>query len=68
MILIVIVQKQKLSIYQVKFVKANKNLVCHSFKHLWDILRRKINQGHPPIQTVAELETALHQEWALMIQ
>ena len=32
-------------------------------EHLWDILGRKIHEITPPVQTLAELEAALHQEW-----
>ena len=32
----------------------------HPTEHLWNILRRKIHQRNPQIQTVPELEAALH--------
>ena len=32
-------------------------------EHLWDILGRKIREITPPVQTLLELEAALHREW-----
>ena len=32
-------------------------------EHLWDILGRKICEITPPVQTLLELEAALHREW-----
>lgn len=32
-------------------------------EHLWDILGRRVRRRDPPVQTVAELDAALHQEW-----
>ena len=37
-------------------------------KDPFDILGLKIQQRNPPIQTVAEREAALNQEWALVPQ
>ena len=33
-------------------------------EHMWDTHEGKFHQRNPPIQIVAELEAALHQEWA----
>ena len=32
-------------------------------EHLWDILGRLIREITPPVQTLLQLEAALHQEW-----
>lgn len=32
-------------------------------EHLWDFLGRKIREITPPVQTLLELEAALHREW-----
>lgn len=37
-------------------------------EHLWDILGRRIRRRDPPVQTVAELDAALHQEWQQVSQ
>ena len=37
-------------------------------EHLWDILGRKIREITPPVQTILELEAALHQEWQQISQ
>ena len=34
----------------------------------WQAIGRKIHQRNPPIQTVAELQAALYQEWVLVTQ
>ena len=42
--------------------------VFNPIEHLGNIVGRKIHQRNPPIQTVAEREAALPQEWALVPQ
>ncbi|KAK7097775.1 hypothetical protein V1264_004706 [Littorina saxatilis] len=32
-------------------------------EHIWDILGRRIQALQPPVQTLCELEAALHREW-----
>ena len=32
-------------------------------EHLWDILGRRLRQRDPPVQTLNELATALHEDW-----
>ncbi|KAK7106329.1 hypothetical protein V1264_017595 [Littorina saxatilis] len=32
-------------------------------EHVWDILGRRIQALQPPVQTLRELEAALHREW-----
>lgn len=37
-------------------------------EHIWDMLGRRVRQRDPPVQTVRDLEAALHQEWARLPQ
>ena len=37
-------------------------------EHIWDMLGRRFRQRDPPVQTVRDLEAALHQEWARLPQ
>ena len=37
-------------------------------EHLWDILGRKIREITPPVQTLLELEAALHRKWQQISQ
>ena len=39
-----------------------------TIEHPWNSIGRKIHQRNQPIQTVAELQAALYQEWVLVTQ
>ena len=39
------------------------SLDLNPLEHLWDILGGKIREITPQVQTLLELEAALHQEW-----
>ena len=40
----------------------------NSIEHIWDMLGCRVRQRYPPIQTVCNLELALHQEKARLPQ
>jgi transposase len=37
-------------------------------EHIWDMLCRRIQAGEPPVQTIRQLEAALHREWQQLSQ
>ena len=37
-------------------------------EHIWDMLGRRIQAREPPVQTVRQLEAALHREWKQLSQ
>lgn len=37
-------------------------------EHVWDIIGRKVRERAPPVQTLDELDNALHQEWLQLPQ
>ena len=49
------------------YIMASLQVELNPNEHIWDTHERKFHQRNPPIQIVAELEAALHQEWALVL-
>jgi hypothetical protein len=39
-----------------------------SIEHIWDMLGRRIQARKPPVQTIRQLEAALHREWQQLSQ
>ena len=37
-------------------------------EHIWDMLGRRIEDREPPVQTIRQLEAALHREWQQLSQ
>ena len=37
-------------------------------EHIWDMLGRRIEAREPPVQTIRQLEAALHREWQQLSQ
>jgi transposase len=37
-------------------------------EHIWDMLGRRIEAREPPVQTIRQLEEALHREWQQLSQ
>ena len=37
-------------------------------EHIWDMLGRCIQSREPPVQTICQLEVALHREWQQLSQ
>jgi hypothetical protein len=37
-------------------------------EHMWEMLRRRMHAGEPPVQNIRQLEAALHREWQQLSQ
>ena len=37
-------------------------------EHIWDMLDRRIQAREPPVQSIRQLEAALHREWQQLSQ
>jgi transposase len=37
-------------------------------EHIWDMLGRRIQAREPPVQSIRQLEAALHREWQQLSQ